>query len=172
VRPGVRVGVDVGTVRVGVALSDPEGILALPAETLSRDISTDSDISHIARLVSEHNVLEVVVGLPATLAGREGNAAKAVRRYASDLARRVQPVPVRAVDERLSTVTAHSRLREAGVRGREHRRVVDQAAAVEILQGALDAERATGRPPGELVPPGGPPEGPGEGEQVREAGPR
>ena len=172
VRPGVRLGVDVGSVRVGLAVSDPRGVLATPLETVGRDSRTESDLDRIADVVGEHAVLEVVVGLPATLAGREGIAAKAVRSYASQIARRVHPVPVRAVDERLTTVAAHSRLAEAGRRGRERRQVVDQAAAVEILQGALDAERSSGRPPGSLVLPGPLPEGPGQGEHSREAGPR
>jgi putative Holliday junction resolvase len=172
VRPGVRLGIDVGSVRVGLALSDPRGILATPLETVGRDQRTDSDLDRIADVISEHDVLEVVVGLPATLAGREGIAARVVRTYASELARRVHPVPVRAVDERLTTVAAHSRLAEAGRRSRERRQVVDQAAAVEILQGALDAERSSGRPPGTLVLPGPLPEGPGQGDHPREAGPR
>ncbi len=110
--------------------------------------------------------MEVLVGLPRSLSGDEGAAAQAARKYAEAVARRVAPVDVRLVDERLSTVTAHRALRDAGVRGRRHRPVVDQAAAVVILQSALDAERASGRAPGSLVDPGPVPEGPApSGEQ-------
>ena len=152
-RPGVRLGVDVGSVRVGVARSDPSGFLATPVETLQRDTSGGRDLARIVELVREWDVLEIVVGLPRGLSGQEGAAAEAARRYAVDIARRVRPVPVRVVDERLSTVTAHRSLRDAGVKGRRHRPVVDQVAAVVILQSALDAERASGREPGPRVGP-------------------
>jgi putative holliday junction resolvase len=160
-RPGVRIGVDVGSVRVGVARSDPSGFLATPVETVRRDQGRGaSDLDRIAALVMEFQAVEVVVGLPRGLSGRLGAAAEAARKYAVDIARRVRPVPVRTVDERLSTVTAQRSLREAGVRSRSHRPVVDQAAAVVILQSALDAERVSGREPGSLVEPGEAPEGP------------
>lgn len=159
-RAGVRLGVDVGTVRVGVARCDPAGLLATPLETLARDAAGGGDVDAVVGLAREWEVLEVVVGLPRTLRGTEGPAAAAVRSYAEAVARRVAPVPVRLVDERLSTVTATRSLRDAGVRGRKHRPVVDQAAAVVILQTALDAERASGRAPGSLVDPGPAPEGP------------
>lgn len=143
---GVRMGVDVGQVRVGVAVSDPEGILATPLVTLRRDLNAPddalpSDISELARLVKEHQVVEVVVGLPVTLAGGHGPAAINAKAYADRLAEAIAPVPVRLVDERMSTVVATRRLSERGVRGRRRRAVVDQAAAVEILQGWLDAQR-------------------------------
>jgi putative Holliday junction resolvase len=143
---GVRLGVDVGKVRIGVAKSDPDGILATPVVTLRRDASTDTDrvpedIVQLMRLVEEHETVEVVVGLPVTLAGTEGLAATQVRAYAEQLARAIAPVPVVLADERMSTATATRRLSERGVRGGRRRAVVDQAAAVEILQGWLDATR-------------------------------
>jgi putative holliday junction resolvase len=151
-RPGVRVGVDVGSVRVGVALCDPSGILATPLRTVRRDPSDPgTDLAEVASITVEHEAVEAVVGLPRTLAGAEGPAAAEARTYAGRLAVRIAPVPVRLVDERLTTVDAHRTLRESGVDGRRHRAVVDQAAAVLILQAALDAERSSGRPPGELV---------------------
>jgi putative holliday junction resolvase len=140
---GVRLGVDVGSVRVGVALSDPGGVLATPLVTLRRDEQGDSDLRQLAELVAEYEVVEVVVGLPRTLAGREGPAAEAARRYADALGGRLS-VPVRFSDERLSTVVATRSLRERGVKGRKQRAVVDQAAAVAILQGWLDARRGPG----------------------------
>ncbi len=155
-RSGVRIGVDVGSVRVGVAASDPSGLLATPVRTLARDTSaTAADLAELGRLVAEVEALEVVVGLPRTLAGEEGPAAVEARQYARRLAVLVAPVAVRLVDERLTTVDAHRSLRESGVDGRRQRAVVDQAAAVLILQAALDAERSSGRPPGELVRPDG-----------------
>jgi putative Holliday junction resolvase len=150
----VRIGVDVGTVRVGIARSDPSGFLATPVETLQRDTARGSDLVRIAEMVAEWDAVEVLVGLPRGLSGAEGAAALAARKYAVAIARRVRPVPVRVVDERLSTVTAQRSLRDAGVKGRRHRPVVDQAAAVVILQSALDAERASGREPGSTVEPG------------------
>lgn len=155
-RSGVRIGVDVGSVRVGVAASDPSGLLATPVRTLARDTSaTAADLAELGRLVAEVEALELVVGLPRTLAGEEGPAAVEARQYARRLAVLVAPVAVRLVDERLTTVDAHRSLRESGVDGRRQRAVVDQAAAVLILQAALDAERSSGRPPGELVRPDG-----------------
>lgn len=136
---GRRLGVDVGTVRVGVALSDPHGVLATPLITLSRDQRAGADLERLAELVAEHEVVEVVVGLPRTLGGRHGPAAEAASSYAAELAGRIAPVPVRLADERLSTVVATRGLRESGVRGRRQRAVVDQAAAVQILQSWLDA---------------------------------
>ncbi len=140
---GVRLGVDVGKVRVGVARSDPDGILATPLITLARDLRGEepADIGALAALVTEYEAVEIVVGLPVTLAGTEGLAAADARGYAGSLARAVQPVPVRLSDERMSTVVASRRLSERGVRGRRHRAVVDQVAAVEILQGWLDNQR-------------------------------
>lgn len=150
-RPGVRLGVDVGTVRVGVAISDAGGTLAVPLQVLARDRRGEADLTGLVTLVSERGAVEVVVGLPRTLGGRRGAAEAAVRAYAAALAQRLHPLPVRLVDERLSTVTATRSLRAAGVDGRRARGVVDAAAAAVILQAALDAERSTGRPPGEPV---------------------
>ncbi len=140
--PGRRLGVDVGEVRVGVALSDPGCVLASPLVTLHRDRRGRADLDSLAALVAEHEVVEVIVGLPRTLAGRHGPAAQTAQRYADELAGRLGGVPVQLTDERLTTVAASRTLRERGIRGRRQRAVVDQAAAVEILQGWLDARRA------------------------------
>jgi putative pre-16S rRNA nuclease len=140
---GVRLGVDVGKVRVGVAVCDPDGILATPVVTLPRDLTSEnpSDIGALAGLVRDHEVVEVVLGLPVNLSGKEGPAAVEARAYAQNLARAIEPVPVRLADERMSTVVASRRLSERGVRGRRHRAIVDQMAAVEILQRWLDNQR-------------------------------
>jgi putative Holliday junction resolvase len=137
---GRRLGIDVGAVRVGVALSDPDGVLAMPLVTVPRDVEHGGDLGTIAELVAAHDVVEIVVGLPRTLAGREGPAAEAARAFAAALAARV-PVPLAFSDERLTTVVATRQMRESGRKGRRQRAVVDQVAAVAILQGWLDAHR-------------------------------
>jgi putative Holliday junction resolvase len=129
-----------------LAVSDPDGVLATPLITLSRDLNPDSeripgDIREVVRLVDVHEIVEIVVGLPVTLAGAEGLAANHVRAYVDVLARAVDPVPVQLADERMSTAVAGRRLTELGIRRGRRRAVVDQAAAVEILQGWLDAAR-------------------------------
>ena len=139
--PGVRLGVDVGTVRVGVAVSDPAGVLASPLATLARDAAGGADLAELARLVAGRGAVEVVVGLPRSLSGRRGPAARAAEEYAAALAVRIAPVPVRLADERLTTVAATRLLAERGVSSRRQRSVVDQEAAVLILQGWLDAAR-------------------------------
>jgi putative holliday junction resolvase len=147
-RSGVRVAVDVGDARIGVAVCDPDGLLAVPLETVRRG---SGDLDRVAEIVSFQNALEVVVGLPTSLSGREGPAAAKVRQYAAEIGQAVAPVPVRLVDERMTTVTAERVLRDRGKKGAKRRAVVDQAAAVVILQHALDSERATGSAPGETL---------------------
>lgn len=160
-------GVDVGKVRIGVAVSDPDAVLATPLLTLPRDgagwsalaeagaardesaedqtvrarTTWPADVAALARLVAEYDAVEVIVGLPVTLAGTESYAAVYVREYAQVLAEAVAPVAVRLTDERMSTAVATRRLSERGVRAGRRRAVVDQAAAVEILQSWLDATR-------------------------------
>lgn len=154
-RRGVRLGIDPGDVRIGVARSDPSGFLASPVETVRRG---RGDLDRIARILADAGaepgdagVVEVVLGLPRSLSGGEGPAALKTREFARRLARRVAPVPVRLVDERLTTVSAEAMLRDRGRNGAKRRAVVDQAAAVVILQHALDTERASGNAPGEIV---------------------
>ncbi len=150
-RHGVRLGIDPGDARIGVARSDPTGFLATPLETVRRG---RGDVRRIVRLAADAEAVEVVVGLPRSLSGKEGPAAVKTRAWATSLAAAVDPVPVRLVDERLTTLSAEAMLRDRGVKGQARRAVVDQAAAVVILQHALDAERATGTPPGEMLTPG------------------
>ncbi len=149
-RYGVRLGVDPGDARIGVARCDPAGVLATPVETVRRG---RGDLARLAALVREDDTLEVVVGLPRSLSGGEGPAARKTRAFAARLARRVRPVPVRLCDERMTTVSAESALREGGRSGQRRRAVVDQQAAVLILQHALDTERSAGAAPGEIVDP-------------------
>ncbi|MDN5744633.1 MAG: Holliday junction resolvase RuvX [Nocardioidaceae bacterium] len=146
-RAGVRLGIDPGDTRIGVARSDPSGMLATPVETVRRG---NADLRRIERIASEAEAVEIVIGLPRSLAGSEGPAALKARDFARLVARRVAPTPVRLVDERLTTVTASAMLRDRR-KGAKQRAVIDQVAAVVILQHALDVERSTGEPPGELV---------------------
>lgn len=148
-RIGVRLGVDVGRARVGVARCDPHGMLATPVETLAR---RDEPIAGIRRLVDEYEAIEVIVGLPLSLSGAETASTSDSRDVAEHLAAALT-VPVRLVDERLTTVSAARGLRDAGRTAKNSRSVVDQAAAVILLQHALDLERSTGNPPGALVEP-------------------
>ncbi len=142
VTPGVRLGIDVGTVRVGVAISDPAATLAVPLVTLARDRKTTSDLARILELVAENDVVEVVVGLPKSLSGREGPAALAARDYARALTARLGGTPVTLVDERLTSVSANRMLTERGVSSRKSRSLVDQLAAQQILQARLDTLRS------------------------------
>jgi putative holliday junction resolvase len=144
---GRRLGIDVGSVRIGVASSDPDGILATPVETVRRERS-GKHLRRLAELVADMNAVEVVVGLPRTLADRTGPSALDAIALAEVLAGRIAPIPVRMADERLTTVSAQRSLRQAGVRAKGQRRVIDQAAAVAILQGWLDERRALS--PGEI----------------------
>ncbi|HEY9415481.1 MAG TPA: Holliday junction resolvase RuvX [Pseudonocardia sp.] len=139
--PGRRLGVDPGSVRVGVAVCDPGGLIATPLVTLERDQQGGSDLRRLADIVAEYEVVEVVVGLPRTLTGRHGPAAEAAVAYAGSLAGALD-VPVRLVDERMTTVVATRVLAQRGVRGRKQRAVIDQAAATAILQGWLDTRSA------------------------------
>lgn len=151
-RPGVRLAFDVGKVRVGVAKCDADAILAVPVTTLHRD-RYGADLGEAADMVEEYSAVEAVVGLPRSLNGRSTASTRDARNWARELAELVAPVPVRLVDERLSTVTAHRELHESGLQEKSFRPVVDQAAAVVILDHALHTERTTSAPAGEIVPP-------------------
>ena len=149
-RTGIRLAIDVGSARIGVARCDPDGLLASPLATIRRG---RGDLDSLAALAAGEGAMEVIVGLPTGLSGRDGAAATAARGFAAALAARLAPLPVRLVDERLTTVIAHDALRQGGRDSRARRTVVDKAAAALILQGALDSERTTGEPAGELVGP-------------------
>jgi putative Holliday junction resolvase len=148
VRDGVRLAVDPGTVRIGVARSDRSGIIATPLTVVRRG---KGDLDALASLAAAEEAIEILVGLPRSLSGREGPAATAARQFAAELAARVAPLPVRLVDERFTTATAHDALRAGGKDSRARRQVVDSAAAAVLLEAALESERRTGRVPGEPV---------------------
>jgi len=146
-RRGVRLGVDWGKVRVGVAACDADGLLAYPVETVP-STSEDAAFVRLADLVDEYGAVEVVMGLPLALDGNAKLAATDVEGVADRLAARLS-VPLRLVDERLTTAAAHRLL--GRLDSRRRRGVIDQAAATGILEGALEAEHNTGEPPGWLV---------------------
>jgi len=134
---GVRLGVDVGTVRIGVAASDPEGILAFPVETVQ---TGPGDAQRVAQIANERNATRVFVGLPRTLAGAEGTSAELATAFATRLAE-LTSADVRLIDERFSTTTATRALHSAGRSAKRQRQVIDQAAAVVILENGLDIDR-------------------------------
>jgi putative Holliday junction resolvase len=151
-RRGVRLALDWGDARIGVAASDPDGVLAYPATTVQAGAG---EIDQLAAVVADYEPIEVLVGFPRSLSGGEGPAATKARERAKRLAG-VIGVPVRLVDERLTTVTASQRLHEGGKRAREQRELIDAAAAVAILEQALAFEQSQEKPPGKLVSaPGG-----------------
>ncbi|MFT4231734.1 MAG: Holliday junction resolvase RuvX [Leucobacter sp.] len=154
-RSGVRIGVDVGRARVGVARSDPHGMLATPVETVPRDHGGDADLARIAEIAAECEAVEAIVGLPLNLRGERTLSTEDAEAFAERLASRLggAGVAVRLVDERLSTVSAQGQLRQAGKKTKQSRSIIDQAAAVVILQHALDLERARGGAPGREVAP-------------------
>lgn len=133
--PGVVVAVDVGTVRVGVAASDPHRVLASPVETVAAP-----GHRRVAEIVAEREAVLVVVGLPRSMSGRTASAsADMARTWVERFTPLVAPVEVRLVDERLTTVSATAALRASGRSAKRSRAVVDQAAAVALLQGVLDS---------------------------------
>ena len=146
-RSGVRVGVDAGKARVGVSVCDRDGLLATPVATVSRG---DGTIGELRVLVEDYDAVEVVVGLPLSLQGGDTASTADARSLAAELAEQLD-VPVRLVDERLSTVSAQRALHQSGRSVKASRPVIDQVAAVIILQNALDFERSAGRPPGTIV---------------------
>ena len=146
-RRGVRLALDWGDARIGVAACDRDGVLAYPLDTVP---AGPGELDRLVAIVLEQEPLEVVVGLPRSLSGADGPAAAKARVRAAALASRLD-VPVRLVDERLTTVTASRRLREGGRKAKQQRSVIDAAAAAAILEQAVALERSGGRPPGELV---------------------
>ena len=147
-RSGVRVGIDIGTVRIGVARSDRDGYLATPVETVDR--GSDNPIGQLVAVISELEAIEVIVGLPLSLNGSHTASTEDALVMARELSQNAS-VPVRLVDERLTTVSAHSALRSVGKKQKQTRSVIDQVAAVMILQHALDSERASGNLPGKDI---------------------
>lgn len=142
---GRRLGLDVGTARIGIASCDPDGILATPVETIrvvSGAPSWERELRRLDELVVEYDAVGVVVGLPISLKGRETASTEMARSFISALARAAPDLPVDLVDERLTTVTAGAALHGAGRSTRRQRDVIDQAAAVVLLQSWIESRRA------------------------------
>ncbi len=139
-RIGVRLAIDVGTVRVGVARSDPGGLMAVPLDAIA---ANDRAWAAVIGLIDEYEAIEVIVGLPLSMDGTEGKAASLARTWAQTLSVQVA-VPVRMVDERLTTVQAQRGLHAAGRSVKSSRSMIDSASAVILLESDLDAERAKG----------------------------
>lgn len=144
-RPGVRIGIDVGTVRIGVARSDRDGLLATPVQTVQR--TNEKHVAELVSIITELDAVEVIIGLPLSLSGARTASTEDALIVARELALQID-VPCRLIDERLTTVSAHSALRTAGKKQKQTRTVIDQVAAVMILQHALDSERSSGNLPG------------------------
>lgn len=132
-------GLDIGTKRIGVAVSDPLGITAQSVAVVECK-GSEKDLERIASLVKEYMVTEIVVGVPYNMDGSEGPQAQKVRRFMAEITARVG-LPVREWDERLSTVAAERVLLEADMSRAKRRKVIDKVAAVIILQGYLDKKR-------------------------------
>jgi putative Holliday junction resolvase len=146
---GTRLGIDVGKARIGVAASDPDGLLAMPVMTVKRTQGTD--VAEIAEIARTRGALVAYVGLPRHMSGREGEATRDARNFALALAKALPDVEFRFIDERLTTVSATANLQSAGIKAKNQRSVIDQQAAVIILQAALDTERARGERAGSLA---------------------
>jgi len=142
-RRGVRLGIDVGKARIGVAASDPDGLMAMPVKTVRR--GAPADVAEIVGIVQSREAIVVYTGLPKHMSGKEGDSAADARRFTAQLAAKLPQVEFRFIDERLTTVTATANLQAAGRKANRHKSVIDQQAAVIILQSALDAERVSGR---------------------------
>lgn len=155
-RLGVSLGVDVGKARVGLAASDPDGIMATPVRTLDRN-RRQRDLRLIIETAQERSARRIFVGLPVNLSGRDTESTADARQYAEDLAGMARDAgldcDVYLIDERLTTVSAQQKLREVGISAKDQRKMIDQVAAVAILDQALDGLRLRGQA-GVLVPPG------------------
>ena len=141
---GRRLALDVGSVRIGVALSDPDCILASPVETVAAAYD-GSDVARVAEVIEENFVVEVVIGLPVALRGNHTASTEAALEFSEALAELLadkgSEIPIRMVDERMSTMAATQAMQASGVNAKKGRKRIDQAAAVHILQGWLDARR-------------------------------
>ena len=147
---GRRLAIDVGTVRIGLAVCDPEGILSSPLPALARSGDLAETLQVVSDLVDEHSAIEVYVGDPISLSGGQSASTMDARNFAAELAGLIS-VPVRLVDERLTTVTASAKLRSSGKDAKQSKSLIDSSSAVEILDQALATLKVSGRAPGQLV---------------------
>lgn len=146
-RSGRRLAVDVGKVRVGLAISDFHGILASPLQNVARQADDSETIRLILAATEDQDLLEVYVGLPVSMSGNATASTDDALLIANLLNSAIE-VPVRMIDERLTTVSASAALRSSGKNSKDGRKVIDQIAATMILEQALAIEKNTGREPG------------------------
>jgi putative Holliday junction resolvase len=149
-RTGRRLAVDVGKVRIGIAICDREAILSSPLDPVARLSNASETVASIADLVATHGVIEVYVGDPLSLSGKETDSTNDARFFALELSTSLS-VPVRMIDERLTTVSASAKLRSSGISAKDSKSIIDSASAVEILESALSYEKSSGLAPGHLV---------------------
>ncbi|WCC80866.1 Holliday junction resolvase RuvX [Cutibacterium equinum] len=135
----MRIAIDWGKARIGVAASDRDAILAFPVETVQ---TANRPVQRLAEIIAEYEPVEVIMGLPVALDGAEQIAARDVREAGRQLAQAISPIPVRWVDERMTTRMAARALHDAGRNARKQRGVIDQAAAVAILEHVLEQIRS------------------------------
>ena len=147
---GSRLAIDVGTVRIGLAITDPDSILSTPLPALIRSEELTESLQEILSLITENGVIEVYVGDPLSLSGAETASTQDARMFASKLAE-LTSVPVRIVDERLTTVTASAKLRLSGKNAKAAKAFIDSASAVEILEQALNISKQSGKPAGLII---------------------
>jgi len=137
-RRGRRIGIDYGDVRVGVAVSDPEAILVSPLITLKNN---DDLLANIKSLITENEALYIALGSPLHLSGSESSKSKAVAEFAQELQSQIT-VPIHLIDERLSTKNAQHQMRDVGIDTKDSKDIIDQLAAVNILNQAIMLEKS------------------------------
>ena len=135
-------GIDHGDARIGLAITDPLGILAHPLETIH--VKQTPPLERISEIIAQRDVKQIVVGLPLRMDGTEGSAADKIRNFTEELSTNLNvPLPIHFVDERLTTVTAAEKLHAAGKNAKKQKNIIDQAAAVEILSDWLAQQSPT-----------------------------
>ena len=149
-RPGRRLAIDVGKVRIGVAASDPHAILASGLETVTRDANLEPSLRRVAELVNEVEPIEIYVGLPVSMSGKYSASTQDAIQFAKELGSLVS-AEVRFIDERMTTITASNALKMSGRDSKSGRQIIDQIAATVILEQALEQEKSTGKQPGKAI---------------------
>jgi putative holliday junction resolvase len=149
-RKGKRLAIDVGSVRIGLASCDADAILSSPLPALKRSSNLTEVVTAIKELVADLQIIEVIVGDPVSMSGGVTSSTTDARELAAEIALAIS-IPVRLVDERLTTVSAQAKLRQSGKDSRDAKSFIDSASAVEILEQALNSERSSGNAPGVLA---------------------
>jgi putative Holliday junction resolvase len=149
-RKGKRLAIDVGSIRIGLASCDADAILSSPLPALKRSSNSTEVVSAIKELVADLQIIEVIVGDPVSMSGGVTSSTTDARELAAEIALAIS-IPVRLVDERLTTVSAQAKLRQSGKDSRDAKSFIDSASAVEILEQALNSERSSGNAPGVLA---------------------